>query len=712
MHFKKLLSAGLSIVMALSMLPTAAFAADTDPNGSNNTAEYVLMNIPYADFYENELINNTIPVDGFTSATLNKTRTASLATGSYHVNADGTDISGITYPVKVGADVDLSKYKKVTDSDSVTISVTNRGQTSVSTYNGKDALFENEDYAYYVLDEEPSYYKEVTTEENGSLSFGKVAGTASTPVSVSGVTANLKTETSYGDYQLDLSGVTFSTDTVYAVVLTAVDTNGTETSYGLRHMENVWRGTALSWCTGFTDAVHGCPTSYKPYESMMGQTIKKITYYTSDGIYEMSADNYVPIKFENTFNVADSASGTGTTTVTLEGFPTDFAASYSIEKGSNTYDAQVKDGVLSYSNLSPGSYTLRASDTSAMYADITTSFVLSTTEVPAIYDADKTALIAASGHTSTELTEYLSGISSVSVNDNKYSASGRGSVQIIKADGTIDLKAQSNNADIFGSDGEYNVTVSSTGYPDFNFKVTISTTPVKPDVPSTEEPSTQAPSTEAPTPAKPSTEAPATTKPSTEAPAATEPSTEAPATQAPSTEVPSTQAPAAAKAKIKTYGAKAFSVKKSGATYKSSNKNVISVSKTGKATIKGVGKTVITVKTKTKTTKTTYIVKPGKIAAKSIKAVNSSSKKIKVTWKKKSGLGVTAKKAYYQIQYSTSKKFTKKTTRTLTVKGSASTKTISKLKKGKTYYVRMRGYDKTNKEAGSWSTVKKVKIKK
>ena len=702
MHFKKLLSAGLSIVIALSMLPTAAFAADTDPSGAGNTAEYVLMNIPYADFYENELINNTISVDGFTSATLNKTRTASLVAGSYHVDADGTDISGITYPVKVGADVDLSKYTKVTDSDSVTISVTNRGQTSVNTYAGKDALFENADYAYYVLDKEPSYYKEVTVEADGSLSFGKVAGTASTPVSVSGVTANLKTESSYGDYQLDLSGVTFSTDTVYAVVLTAVDKNGSETSYGLRHMENVWRGTALSWCTGFTDAVHGCPTSYKHYESMMGKTIKKITYYTSDGIYEMPADNYVPVKFENTFKVADSASGTGTTTVTSEGFPADYAASYSIEKGSSTYDAQVKDGVLSYNNLSPGSYTLRISDTSATYADITASFVLSTTETPAIYDGDKTALVAASGHTDTELTEYLSGISSVSVNDTKYSASGRGAVQIIKADGTIDLKAQSNNADIFGSDGEYNVTVSSIGYPDFTFKVTVSTTPVKPDVPSTEEPSTQAPSTEAPTPAKPSTEAPSTTQPSTEAPSTAQPSTEA----------PSTQAPAAAKAKIKTYGAKAFSVKKSGATYSSSNKNVISVSKAGKATIKGVGKTVITVKTKTKTTRTTYIVKPGKIAAKSIKAVNKSSKKIKVTWTKKAGLGVTAKKAYYQIQYSTSKKFTKKTTKTLTVKGSASTKTISKLKKSKTYYVRMRGYDKTNKQAGSWSTVKKVKIKK
>ena len=42
---------------------------------------YVLMNIPYAEFYKNELNNNSIDVDAFTSATKNKTRTASLAAG-------------------------------------------------------------------------------------------------------------------------------------------------------------------------------------------------------------------------------------------------------------------------------------------------------------------------------------------------------------------------------------------------------------------------------------------------------------------------------------------------------------------------------------------------------------------------------------------------------------------------------------------------------
>ena len=54
------------------------------------------MNIPYDKFYAAD-VNNSVPVDVFSSATLNKTRTSSLAGGSYHSNADGSAINGITF---------------------------------------------------------------------------------------------------------------------------------------------------------------------------------------------------------------------------------------------------------------------------------------------------------------------------------------------------------------------------------------------------------------------------------------------------------------------------------------------------------------------------------------------------------------------------------------------------------------------------------------
>ena len=40
------------------------------------------MNIPYDDFYKAELKNNDVKVDAFTSATLNKSRTAGMMNGN------------------------------------------------------------------------------------------------------------------------------------------------------------------------------------------------------------------------------------------------------------------------------------------------------------------------------------------------------------------------------------------------------------------------------------------------------------------------------------------------------------------------------------------------------------------------------------------------------------------------------------------------------
>ena len=81
-----------------------------------------LMNIPYDEFYSAETAKNEVKVDVFSSATKSKTRTGTLAGGSYHVNEDGSDITGVIYSVKLGEGVslaDLSSYKEVKDSDHI-----------------------------------------------------------------------------------------------------------------------------------------------------------------------------------------------------------------------------------------------------------------------------------------------------------------------------------------------------------------------------------------------------------------------------------------------------------------------------------------------------------------------------------------------------------------------------------------------------------------
>ena len=129
---------------------------------------------------------------------------------------------------------------------------------------------------------------------------------------------------------------------------------------------------------------------------------------------------------------------------------------------------------------------------------------------------------------------------------------------------------------------------------------------------------------------------------------------------------------------------------------------------------KNVGEYKVTIKFKGnytgKVTKT-FTIKP---KATSLSKVKAQKKGFKVTWKKQS-----SQVSGYEIQYSTSSKFTKKTTKNVKVKSYKSTsKSISKLKAKKKYYVRIRTY-KTVKMNGKsetlysgWSKAKTVTTKK
>lgn len=167
----------------------------------------------------------------------------------------------------------------------------------------------------------------------------------------------------------------------------------------------------------------------------------------------------------------------------------------------------------------------------------------------------------------------------------------------------------------------------------------------------------------------------------------------------------------------KTYGNKPFNLnaKTTGngkLTYTTGDRKVATVSASGKVTIKGCGTTTITIKAsetaKYKATEkqVTITVKPKKVTLSSAKA--TKSKTITVKWKK------DTKATGYTLQYSTDKKF-KKNVKNVTIKNNkTTTKKITKLKTGKTYYVRLRAYktdSKGEKLYGQYSGVKKVKIK-
>ena len=127
---------------------------------------------------------------------------------------------------------------------------------------------------------------------------------------------------------------------------------------------------------------------------------------------------------------------------------------------------------------------------------------------------------------------------------------------------------------------------------------------------------------------------------------------------------------------------------------------------------KNVGKYAVKITFKGKYSGTKIVYFTIKPKSTSISKVTAGSKKFTVKWKKK-----TTQTTGYQIQYSTSSKFSKAKTVTVS-KNKTTSKTVSKLKAKKKYYVRVRTYKtvkvngKSTKIYSSWSKAKYVTTKK
>ena len=443
---------------------------------------YVLMNIPYADFYKAELNKkNTVKVDATTSATKTKTR-STLANGSYHADNTGEHISGITYPVKIKAGTNLSNLTKITDASNVSITVNMKGKETTKEYKGKDALFESADYSYYVLSTAPAYYKELTVNKDGTYSFGKTTATEKT---VEGAAIEkFKTSSNYGDYQLNLNfDKVADSDQISGntKVLAAVITTTDGTQYGLRHVENIWKGTEFAWGTGFTTQSHGCPISGEHYASMMGKKIDAVTYYTENGVVKYDIDDtYVPYKFDTSaFKVENADVTSGSAKVTVPTLPEAYDAEYAAEGLTNV---SVENGTLKYNatGVKPGQYTLNVTDKSSKYVPFSTSFTLTTDNVVAVYNNNvkAPALVAAKDVQADDFANFVKNIQKVSVNGKEYAASGKGSVKLINEDGTLVT-----TADALKAEGTYNIVVTATGYNktlEFTYTNKSDTTATKP----------------------------------------------------------------------------------------------------------------------------------------------------------------------------------------------------------------------------------------
>lgn len=453
---------------------------------NNLKSQYVLMNIPYDEFYKADLNNNSVAVDATTSATKQKTRNT-LAAGSYHADAEGAHINGVTFPVKVSDDFydNNNGYTKITDDSKVEITTNMKGKTSTTTYVGKKALFESADYSYYVLSEVPSYYKTATVGTDEKLSFGAVNGTK-THIAADKVTTKFKTKTKYGDYQLNLDGIEaamgFEADDVVYGVIVSTDDN---TDYAMRHVENIWKTEELAWSVGIVTDSHGCTLSYEHYKSMVGKTIKNVTYYTSKGIFTLPVDYKVLEHAKDAAVEAENAAVSAGQANLEVSLPDDFNAEYAVTDakgnkvtGFNVTEEKLASAVSTYAasytqtnklvitypkDAENTEYTLTVSDKSKKYAPITTTFELYAEAVSAAYNNDATApkLVVADGATPAQFADFIRKIKSVNVNGKDYPATVKGAVKLIKEDGSIDTTQAP-----FAEGSSFEIKVSATGYKD------------------------------------------------------------------------------------------------------------------------------------------------------------------------------------------------------------------------------------------------------
>ena len=429
---------------------------DATPNLSKYaitpTPGYVLMNIPYNAFYAAEKGDNdtAAQVDAVSSATKSKPL-SSLAANSYHNNSDGSDISGIIYPVYVPDLSALHGYKQVKDSDTLTITVTLRGKETTTTYKGKDTLFGAPDYSYYALSAEPTSYKALTV-SNGTFSFGKATAIAT---AASGASVTLTTNGRHAYYAMKVAGLAEDiASNVSAVTLHTTDGN----VYGLRHVVGIWRGAELGFGVD---------------SGLQGKTIDTITYYLNDGTIQTIGTNLkIPKSTKNvTATVKNALNTAREAVVTVENLPEDFDAQYAVASGStdlSAYNFKVEGEKLTWTDTPAfGAYTLTITDKSGAYAPVSTSFELKTADIIAKYDASKKALVKASSDiTDEQLAAYLKAISAVSVDGRSYAASGRGAVTIIKDGSVIDLAATQFSK---GDGATYSMVVKATGYQDLTF---------------------------------------------------------------------------------------------------------------------------------------------------------------------------------------------------------------------------------------------------
>ena len=459
----RVVAAGLlSAALVLSLSPGLAFAGTlaaqegetTEPASATDTGSdastsldssastvaegtYVMMNIPYADFYAAEATNNSVEVDVVTSATNNKW---SAQSGTYYQELDtGGQILGVTFLVKIG-----------TGADTATLGGTEAEDV--------DSLAELGDYSYYVVGTDAdtasaysAFYKELTVTDDG-VAFGDTTGvTSSGTTTTTTLSTDISTSSRYGDYELDFESLGV-TDTVIGMTVyanTEADGSGTETGYGMRHLENIWKsGSENSWGSGFLETeTKGNTLSYEHYLSMMGTYITHVEVITLSEVLDVQLEEaqYVAPKFELTLSeAADDAAYDYDLVVAAY---SDLELAYdagdlgvtvsdtigSANEGSTAFPERTlyNKTVTLEDGATAGAYTLTATSGTGDFTYSETADITLTTSAQVVtWAGNGYDIVDADESDAYAVSDFVEAISTVTVNGTEYSASSSSSSEL------------------------------------------------------------------------------------------------------------------------------------------------------------------------------------------------------------------------------------------------------------------------------------------
>ena len=261
----------------------------------------------------------------------------------------------------------------------------------------------------------------------------------------------MSTNTAWGDYLIDVENA--PEGAILGAYVTTADGN----KYAFRHEQNIWRGE-FAWSSGIKQSEpHGNTLDYENYKGLMGSTVTSLTYINANGYVTVPAELYIPVKFDGEVKAEDSTAGTGKTTVAFNGFPEDYIKNVTIAD-----NITVSGNDINYTDAKPGTYTVSVTDANGKYAPYSGTFTLSTADIPVKYDNGK--LVKADGFSDEDAANFIKNIASVEVNGTKFGATGKGATKIVGEDGTVDFSASSKNGNVFDGSGNYNISVTATGY--------------------------------------------------------------------------------------------------------------------------------------------------------------------------------------------------------------------------------------------------------